>query len=75
MHLIGSRFRLHEHDGAVAAAELGRIGIRDDLKLPDGRERGALAVLILGGIVVVDAVDLERDAARAGAVEVDGRSR
>ena len=72
--LIGPGFGLHQHDGAVAAAEFRRIGVGDDLELLDGRERRALPVLVLGGIVVVDAIDLKSRAASASAVEVDRRA-
>ena len=73
VQLVGARLGLHQHDRAVAAAELRRVGVREDLEFLDRRQRRALAVLVLRRVVVVDAVDLERRAARAGAVEIDRR--
>ena len=72
--LIGAGLGLYQDDGSVAAAELRGVGVGDDLELLDGRQRRALPVLVLGRIVVVDAVDLKRRAARAGAVEIDRRA-
>ena len=65
---------MDQHYRAVTTAELRAEVVGDDLKLFNRRQRSALSILVLGRIVVVDAVDLESRAARAGAVEVDRRS-
>ena len=72
--LVRAGLRLHEHDRAVAAAELRAVAVRQNLERLDRRQRHALAVLVLRRVVVVHAVDLERRAARSGAVEVRRRA-
>src|SRR5262249_31243281 len=67
---IRARLRLHQDHRAVTTAKLRREVVGDDLKLFNRRQRCALAVLVLGRVVVVDAIDLECRAARAGAVKV-----
>jgi hypothetical protein len=62
---------LHQDYRAVPSAKLCRKIVGDHLKFFNGRERGPLAVLILGRIVVVYAIDLKRRAARPGAIEVN----
>ena len=74
MEIVGSRLGLDQDDRAITATKLGGEVVGDDLKFFDGRKRCALAVLVFGRVVVIDAVDLESRAARAGAVEVDRRA-
>ena len=74
VEIVRPRLRLHEDDRAVAAAEFRAVAVRENLKRLNRRERDALSMLVLRRVIVVHAVDLERRAARAGAVEHDRRA-
>src|SRR5262249_45440798 len=74
MNSIRTRLGLHQHDRAVTATEFGGEVVADNLELFDRGQRRALAMLIFRRIVVVDAVDLERRAARPRPVEIDRRA-
>ncbi len=70
MDAVGAGFRLYQ-DGGAAAAELGGEGIGEDDEFLDGGDVDVLAGHAFGGIVIADAVNLERRRARAGAIERD----
>ena len=56
MHLIGAGFRLHQHDGTKAAAELRCEVVRQNLHFLDRADIDRLTVLVLRSVVIRYAV-------------------
>src|SRR5437899_1451868 len=66
---VGSTLGLNQDDGARSAPEFRREAVGQHLEFLDGADIHALPVLVLGAVVIGDAVGLKGSRSRAGPVE------
>jgi len=74
VNFIRSLFSLHENNRTVTASEFGCEIVSQNLEFFNRGKRSSLTILIFRRIIVIDAVDLKRRAARSRSVEVNGRT-